>query len=170
MTNGPIFPPAETLMAPTLLFPLDDIDLNAVVYDTAAIEAVNPHRGHMRLLDGVNYESDDKRRYVAYFDAKDDQFWVEGHIPGRPLFPGVLMIEAAAQLASFMTLPKLEGEAFMGFVGVDDVKFRGQVVPGDRLTLLMQETKHSKRRCTSRAQGWVKDRLAFEATIYGMPF
>ena len=157
-------------MAPTLLFPLDGLDLDTPIYDTAAIEAVNPHRGDMRLLDAIVHESECNTRYVAYFDAKDDQFWVAGHIPGRPLFPGVLMIEAAAQLASFMTLRKLEGEAFMGFVGVDAVKFRGQVTPGDRLLILLEETKHSKRRCTSNVQGWVDGNLAFEAIIHGMPF
>ncbi len=157
-------------MAPTLLFSLDSLDLDTPLYDTAAIEAVNPHRGDMRLLDAVVYESDCRTRYAAYFDAKADQFWVPGHIPGRPLFPGVLMIEAAAQLASFMTLQKLEGEAFMGFVGVDAVKFRGQVTPGDRLLILLEETKHSRRRCTSNVQGWVDGNLAFEAIIHGMPF
>ncbi|MEE9405452.1 MAG: 3-hydroxyacyl-ACP dehydratase FabZ family protein [Algisphaera sp.] len=156
-------------MAPTLLFPIDDIDLTTVVYDTAAVEATNPHRGHLRLLDAITYESECRKKYAAYFDVKDDQFWVAGHIPGRPIFPGVLMIEAAAQLCSFMTLRKLKDEGFMGFVGVDDVKFRGQVVPGDRLALFMLETKHSRRRCTSLAQGWVDGKLTFEATIHGMP-
>jgi len=58
----------------------------------------------------------------------------------------------------------------MGFVGVDAVKFRGQVTPGDRLLILLEETKHSKRRCTSNVQGWVGGSLAFEAIIHGMPF
>ncbi|MBB6428427.1 3-hydroxyacyl-ACP dehydratase FabZ family protein [Algisphaera agarilytica] len=156
-------------MAPTLLFDISGIDWSKDLYDTAAIEAVNPHRGAMRLLDGIVYESDDKVDYVAYYDIGEDEFWVEGHIPGRPIFPGVLMIEAAAQLSSFITLQKMTGESFMGFAGVDAVKFRGQVKPGDRLVILIHETEHRRRRCTCLAQGLVDGNLVFEATIKGMP-
>ncbi|MEM9883185.1 MAG: 3-hydroxyacyl-ACP dehydratase FabZ family protein [Planctomycetota bacterium] len=156
-------------MAPTLLFDLAGLDLSTTVYDAADIEAVNPHRGVMRLIDGVLYESDDRVDYIAYRDVRHDEFWVEGHIPGRPIFPGVLMIEAAAQLSSFLTLKKLGDEAFMGFAGVDEVKFRGQVKPGDRLLLLCHELEHRRRRSVCRSQGVVDGRLVFEAKIQGMP-
>lgn len=156
-------------MAPTLLFDISGIDLGSDLYDTAAIEAINPHRGAMRLIDAIVYESDDLTEYVAHRDIGADEFWVEGHIPGRPIFPGVLMIEAAAQLSSFITLKKMTGEAFMGFAGVDRVKFRGQVKPGDRLVILIRETEHRRRRCTCLAQGLVGGNLVFEATIKGMP-
>ncbi|MEM8738751.1 MAG: 3-hydroxyacyl-ACP dehydratase FabZ family protein [Planctomycetota bacterium] len=156
-------------MAPTVLFDLESLDLSQPVYDTAAIEAINPHRGAMRLIDEILYESPDCIDYIAAKDIGDAEFWVEGHIPGRPIFPGVLMIEAAAQLSSFITLKKMTGEAFMGFAGVDGVKFRGQVVPGDRLLILIRETEHRRRRCTCLAQGIVNGNLVFEATIQGMP-
>ncbi|MEM9419062.1 MAG: 3-hydroxyacyl-ACP dehydratase FabZ family protein [Planctomycetota bacterium] len=156
-------------MAPTFLIDICGIDWSKDLYDTAAIEAVNPHRGAMRLLDGIVYESEDKTEYAAYYDIGQDEFWVEGHIPGRPIFPGVLMIEAAAQLSSFITLKKMTGESFMGFAGVDAVKFRGQVKPGDRLIVLIRETEHRRRRCTCLAQGVVDGNLVFEATIKGMP-
>ena len=156
-------------MAPSLLFDISGIDLSKDLYDTAASEDINPHRGAMRLLDGIVYECPEKKDYVAYRDIGADEFWVEGHIPGRPIFPGVLMIEAAAQLSSFITLKKMTGEAFMGFAGVDGVKFRGQVKPGDRLVILIRETEHRRRRCTCLAQGLVDGNLVFEATIKGMP-
>lgn len=156
-------------MAPTLLFDISSIDWSQDLYDTAAIEAINPHRGAMRLIDGIVHECPEKIDYVAYRDIGDDEFWVDGHIPGRPIFPGVLMIEAAAQLSSFITLKKMTGEAFMGFAGVDGVKFRGQVKPGDRLIILIRETEHRRRRCTCLAQGLVDGNLVFEATIKGMP-
>lgn len=156
-------------MAPTLLFDIDHIDFSKLMYDVSVIEAINPHRGNMRLIDGIVHESDDHTQYVAYKDIKDDEFWVDGHIPGRPIFPGVLMIEAAAQLSSFITLKKLGDEGFMGFVGVDEVKFRGQVTPGDRFVLLVQETEHRRRRSTCRAQGLVNGSLVFEGVIKGMP-
>jgi len=106
---------------------------------------------------------------VAWRDVRDDEFWVPGHIPGRPLFPGVLMIEAAAQLASFMVLRRLPDHDFLGFAGVDDVKFRGQVVPGDRLYVLMEQTEFRRRRCICNTQGLVRGEIVFEATITGMP-
>ncbi|MEM7625389.1 MAG: 3-hydroxyacyl-ACP dehydratase FabZ family protein [Planctomycetota bacterium] len=155
-------------MAPQLLFDLGGIDLHQDVYDTAAIEAINPHRGVMRLIDGIVYESDDRIDYVAYKQIGDDEFWVEGHIPGRPIFPGVLMLEAAAQVASFITLNKLDEPAFMGFAGIDDVKFRGQVKPGDRLVVLAHEVENRRRRSICATQGIVDGNLVFEATIRGM--
>lgn len=156
-------------MAPQIIFDISDIDLNQVQHDAAAIEKVNPHRGAMRLVDGIIWASPDFKRVLAYRDVRADEFWVDGHIPGRPIFPGVLMIEAAAQVASFATLSRLKGERFMGFAGVTDVKFRGQVVPGDRLILLGLETDFRPRRVICAAQGWVRGSLVFEAMITGMP-
>ncbi len=155
-------------MAPQLLFDISDIDYGREAYDADAIEKINPHRGAMRLIDGIIYATDDLKHTLAYRDVKDDEFWVQGHIPGRPLFPGVLMVEAGAQLASFVCLTK-QNIKFMGFVGLEDVKFRGQVVPGDRLYILCELTELRPRRSKSRVQGLVDGRLVFEATIIGMP-
>ena len=83
-------------MVPTLLFPLDGIDLSRTQHGIEEIERINPHRGHMRLLDGIIWLPPEKDRGLAFKDVKADEFWVPGHIPGRPLFPGVLMAEAAA--------------------------------------------------------------------------
>lgn len=155
-------------MAPSILFDTAGIDMNQVVFDTAEIEKTNPHRGAMRLLDGVIYVEDDYSKIIAYKDIRDDEFWVPGHIPGRPIYPGVLMIESGAQLASFIMI-RLFGGQFVGFVGVDKVKFRSQVVPGDRLIIMGVPISQRKRRCVCAVQGWVNDTLAFEAEITGMP-
>jgi 3-hydroxyacyl-[acyl-carrier-protein] dehydratase len=156
-------------MAPQLLFDIADIDLDHVLYDAAAIESVNPHRGAMRMIDAIVMERGDPTQIIAYKDVRDDEFWVPGHIPGRPVFPGVLMIEASAQLSSFVCLRKLKAERFMGFVGVDAVKFRGQVKPGDRLVILCQEIELRPRRSVSLVQGLVRGSLVFEGKITGMP-
>jgi 3-hydroxyacyl-[acyl-carrier-protein] dehydratase len=156
-------------MAPPLLFDVSNIDLNRVQVDVAGIEAINPHRGAMRMLDGINYISEDKDRAVAFKDVRPDEFWVEGHIPGRPIFPGVLMIEAGAQLASYITIIRLGTLKFMGFAGVDKVKFRGQVVPGDRLVIIGHELECKPRRSICAVQGLVRGTLMFEATVTGMP-
>ncbi len=124
----------------------------------------------MRLIDGITYfKSDVPSEIIAYKDIGHDEFWISGHLPGRPLFPGVLMIEAAAQLASFVSLRRLK-EGFLGFVGVEAVKFRGQVVPGDRLHILAREVKIHRRRSVSEVQGLVNGQLVFEGRIIGMVF
>jgi 3-hydroxyacyl-[acyl-carrier-protein] dehydratase len=155
-------------MAPQLLFDISDIDYGREAYDTAAVEKVNPHRGAMRMIDAITYATDDLKHTLAYRDVREDEFWVAGHIPGRPIFPGVLMVEAGAQLASFVCLSK-QGIEFMGFVGLEDVKFRGQVVPGDRLHILCELVELRARRSKSHVQGLVNGQLVFEATIIGMP-
>ena len=66
-------------------------------------------------------------RIVGFKDIRDDEFWVAGHIPGRPLFPGVLMIETAAQLASFYTKKFVGWKGFVGFGAVENCRFRAQV-------------------------------------------
>lgn len=153
---------------PQLLFDLTDIDLDRVLVDAAGIEAVNPHRGHMRMIDAIVRIDQESQTMLAYKDVRDDEFWAAGHFPGRPLFPGVLMIEAAAQLASYVMI-KLFGAKLIGFAAVDDVKFRRQVVPGDRLFILGRRTDTRPRRCISRMQGVVGGAVCFEATVTGMP-
>lgn len=154
-------------MAPTLLFDYTSIDLDQPQYDAAAVEATNPHRGDMRHLDAVAWMSDDQKLAIGVKDVGDDEFWVAGHIPGRPILPGVLMIEAAAQLASFVASERLGHDKFIGFLGADSVRFRGQVVPGDRLVMLIEELKFSRRRFVCAAQGIVAGQIVFEAQITG---
>lgn len=155
-------------MAPSLIVDFATLQAAPTVADADAIEAVNPHRGAMRLLDGIVIANPDTRLYAAYKDVGADEFWVPGHIPGRPIFPGVLMIEAAAQLASYSCLTLMPEITFMGFAGVDGVKFRGQVKPGDRLYVCGEQLELRKRRCTCRTQAIVDGQLVFEATIRGM--
>ncbi|MGB0767082.1 MAG: 3-hydroxyacyl-ACP dehydratase FabZ family protein [Phycisphaeraceae bacterium] len=158
-------------MAPQLLFDLSAHDLDKVLHDAEYIESYNPHRGCMRLLDAIVWEdfSDKNPLAIGYKDVRDDEFWVDGHIPGRPIFPGVLMIEAAAQFASYLTMRSFEKVSFIGFAGVDGVKFRGQVAPGDRLYILIEGFNMKPRRSICRAQGVVDGNLVFEAVITGMP-
>lgn len=157
-------------MPPPLLVDLTQLDLNRVEVDPAGIEKVNPHRFEMRLLDGVVHLDVPQGLIVGFHDAKPDAFWVRGHIPGRPLMPGVLMIEAAAQLASFCAKAMNPHEKrFLGFGGIEDVKFRAAVLPGQRLYLLGKFLENRPRRFKFAAQGIVEDQFAFQAVIIGMP-
>ena len=96
-------------------------------------------------------------------------------IAGRKLSKeGVLMIEAAAQLSSFIVLMADEDDGtreaspFLGFTRCDETAFRGQVAPGDRLVLIADLLSKNKRRFVSRCQGFVEGRLTFETKITGM--
>lgn len=157
-------------MPPPLLVNLDSLDLNQIIYDAAAIEKVNPHRFEMRQLDGIVHLDLAAGTVVGFKDVGEDEFWVRGHIPGRPLMPGVIMIEAAAQLSSFcVKMKNPEEERFLGFGGMENVKFRAQVSPGSRLYLLGKFLEDRPRRFKMATQGLVHGQLAFEAVIIGMP-
>ena len=157
-------------MAPPKLFDTSHVDFSKLAHDVSVIEATNPHRGDMRMLDGIVWESEDHLQAIAVKHVGSDEFWVPGHIPGRPIFPGVLMVEAGAQLASFMTMNIFDDLEFVGFGGVTDVKFRGQVAPGDTLYIYADGVNIKRRRAICMVQGYVNDQLVFEARITGMPF
>jgi len=156
-------------MAPALLVDLAKLDLDRIVMPIEEIRRLIPHRYEMEQLTAVIHLDPEAGHIVAVKDVRDDEFWVRGHIPGRPLLPGVLMIEAAAQMCSVYFKKVSEDPRFLGFGGVDGVKFRGQVVPGDRLLLLGRAVEIRSRRAVFDTQGVVGDRLVFEARITGMP-
>ncbi len=156
-------------MPPLPIIDLSTIDLNQVVYNKEQIRQANPQRYEMEQLDGIIYMDTSKNMAVGFKDVREDEFWVRGHIPGRPLLPGVIMIEAAAQLVSFYTLTVLKmTDSFFGFGGVDEVKFRGTVVPPSRLILVGKALDIRPRRSICYVQGFVDMKMVFEAKIMGM--
>ena len=154
-------------MPPQLLFDISGIDLNKVVYDQEQIRAANPQRGDMEMLNAIVHAVPERGEIAGYKDVRDNEFWIPGHIPGRPLFPGVMMIEAGAQLASFYTRKFIGWTGFIGFGGVDGVKFRMQVPPGRRMYLLGQKTAERHHRIWCKIQGLVDGQVAFETGIIG---
>lgn len=144
------------------------MDLTAVAASAEEVGRVNPQAGDMRMLDHIVWISDDGSRGLGVRFIRQDEFWIPGHIPGRPLLPGVLMIEAGAQLASFLQKYKYHRQGFLGFTRCDETSFRGQVVPGDTLYLAAQEVESTARRFISRVQGMVKGKIVFESTVTGM--
>ncbi|MHC4708633.1 MAG: 3-hydroxyacyl-ACP dehydratase FabZ family protein, partial [Planctomycetota bacterium] len=105
-------------MPPPLLFDLSQIDLTRPpIFDKEAIGKMNPQRCEMEQLDGILWYDKKKFLVLGYKDVTEDEFWVRGHIPGRPLMPAVIMIEAAAQLSSFFVKQIYELGGFIGFAG-----------------------------------------------------
>lgn len=153
-------------MPPTLLFDLAAIDLDQILHDQEAIRRVNPQRGAMEHLNGVIWT--DRTHILGFKDVRHDEFWVAGHIPGRPLLPGVIMLEAAAQLSSFYTHEYLGWEGFVGFGGLEAVRFRSAVPPGKRLYVLATVLDHRHRRIRGATQGVVDGNIVFEADVIGI--
>lgn len=155
-------------MPPALLFDYKQLDLTKVEFDRTAIAEVNPQSYEMAQLDGIIWHDLDKMMCLGYKDITDKEFWVRGHIPGRPIMPGVIMIEAAAQLCSFFMRRIYGLKGFIGFAGIDETKFRETVVPGNRLYMLGHIHKVRSRQFSAKVQGIVNDKLAFETIISGM--
>ncbi|MEM1011940.1 MAG: 3-hydroxyacyl-ACP dehydratase FabZ family protein [Planctomycetota bacterium] len=134
-------------------------------HDIDEIRQHNPQRGDMEHLNAVVWT--DEGRIIGRKDVTADEFWVEGHIPGRPLLPGVIMLEAAAQASSFLTATYVGWDGFIGFGGLEDVKFRTAVEPGQTLYILCELIEKRHRRIKAKCQGVVNGGIAFEATIIG---
>lgn len=147
---------------------LDTLDFDSLVADREGIYQVNPHRFEFAQLDGIVKLDYEQKVIVGYRDVGAEEFWVRGHIPGRPIFPGVLMIETAAQLVSYYVVSNEPNKGFLGFGGVDGVKFRGQVVPGQRIVMMGKLVEMRPRRCVGDTQAFVDGKMVYEGQIKGM--
>ncbi|MEL7496410.1 MAG: 3-hydroxyacyl-ACP dehydratase FabZ family protein [Planctomycetota bacterium] len=148
--------------------PFSEFDYDKVLVDQEGIRKVNPHRFEMMLLDGILYTDEDQA--VGYLDVQEDAFWIRGHFPDRPLMPGVLICESAAQLSSYYAITHgLVTSGMVGLGGLTDVRFRGPVVPGDRLTLMLRKGKARIDAMFNAAfQGFVNETLVVDGTIKGV--
>ncbi|HSU69390.1 MAG TPA: hypothetical protein VLJ39_21065 [Tepidisphaeraceae bacterium] len=154
-------------MPPQLLFDISGIDLDKVMFDQEAIRQHNLQRGAMEHLNAIVHADPALGRIIGYKDVREDEFWVPGHLPGRPLLPGVIMIEAGAQLASFY-FHRFDGwTGFIGFSGADEIRFRMPVTPGKRMYLLGLKTWTRHRRFSCKIQGLVDGSMVFESSIMG---
>ena len=158
-------------MPVTLLVDVSKVDVSKVAHTIEEVRAVNPQRYEMEQLSHIAETNIAEGYSVGVRKLAADEFWCRGHIPGRPLFPGALMVEAAAQLCSFhyhMAVP--QDKRFFGFGGIDAVKFRGEVKPGDTFVIVAKVAELRSRRVVFDTQGFVGERMVFEGRITGMPF
>lgn len=153
------------------LFDLTGIDLQTPVADLEVIRRYNPQRFEMEQLTAIVHEDSVHHRCLGYKQTSGDDFWVRGHMPGLPLMPGVVMCEAAAQLASYYTQKyDLLGCEMVGFGGLEEVRFRDSVFPGDRLYIATELVKARRgRMIVCQFQGFVGDRIVVSGQIKGIP-
>ena len=154
-----------------LILDFSAYDLNHVVAGIEEIRRYNPQRFEMEQLTAIVYDDFERGIVVGYKDLTPGEFWVRGHMPGMPLMPGVIMCEAAAQLCGYhVQRHNLMGAAMIGFGGLDGVRFRGTVVPGDRLVIAAEKLQlrpGAMVRC--RFQCFVREQIVCEGQIRGIP-
>lgn len=154
-----------------LIVPRSSLDLERPIADLDEIRQHNPQRHEMEQLSAILFEDLDTMRCAALKRITDDEFWCRGHMPGMPLMPGVMMLECVAQLASYFSQKHdLLGAEIVGFGGVDEVRFRGIVTPGDDLVLMVKLLKARRgRMVVAEFQGVVGQTMVVEGILRGIP-
>ncbi|MEM7234240.1 MAG: beta-hydroxyacyl-ACP dehydratase [Planctomycetota bacterium] len=157
-------------MPPKLLFDPSQIDIESIALSKEDILEINPQRHEFEQLDWIcHFDPDpDAQVIVGVKELREDDFWVRGHMPERPIFPGVLMLESAAQLCSVYSTKVVGVETIFGFGGADQVRFRRTLDVGERFVTIARPETITPRRSKYQTQGLVDGKLVFEATILGI--
>ncbi len=157
------------MVAKDLILDFSEYDLDHVIADQEEIRRYNLQRFEMEQLTAVVFADPVRLICAGYKDVTPNEFWVRGHMPSIPLMPGVVMCEAAAQLSSYFAQKyDLLGCPVVGLGGLEEVRFRGAVVPGDRLVVVVQSLKCRRGAVIlCRFQGFVRQNLVVEGKIMG---
>ena len=136
--------------------------------DINAIKKLLPHRYPMLLVDAVtDYAVGEWIRGVKNVSVNEPYF--QGHFPHYPVMPGVLVIEAMAQLAGLLTIlsgvAKPDGSQLVLFAGIDDARFKRQVMPGNKLAMMLDLVRASGGVGRFRARAEVGDNVVCEAML-----
>jgi 3-hydroxyacyl-[acyl-carrier-protein] dehydratase len=151
-----------------LILDFSEYDLNHVAADIEEIRRCNPQRFEMEQLTAICFEDPQRNICVGYKDIGPNEFWVRGHMPGMPLMPGVIMCEAAAQLSSYYSHRFSLMTGVIGFGGLEDVRFRGVVRPGDRFVIVCRLLKLRRSIMTCEFQCFVNQNLVCEGQLKGV--
>ena len=135
------------------------------VLDVNKIREIIPHRYPFLLIDRITY-LEPGLKAIGYKNVSTNEPFFQGHFPGNPIMPGVLIIEALAQLGCVSMLVKEEYKNMIGlFAGIDSARFKRPVVPGDKLELSVELLKLKGPIGKFKAEAKVDGQLAVEAEI-----
>lgn len=135
--------------------------------DIAGIMKALPHRYPFLLIDRV-VEWERGQRLVAIKNVTMNEPFFQGHFPGNPVMPGVLILEAMAQGAAILMRDDSEEDIVPLFMGIDKARFRRQVVPGDQLRLEIETLQKRRNVCKGAGKAYVGDELAAEGELMAM--
>ncbi len=134
------------------------------------IMKILPHAYPFLLVDRI-LEIEPEKRIVGIKNVTYNEPFFPGHFPGRPIMPGVLIVEAMAQTAGILVFSSLPQEQFktpVYFLGIDNVRFRKPVIPGDQLRLELEITKHRQSIWGFKGKALVDGNLVAEAELLAM--
>ena len=139
------------------------------VMEQAEIQALLPHRYPFLLVDRVN-ELQPDRRIVGIKNVTINEPFFQGHFPGRPVMPGVLIIEGMAQVGGILAFKSMGNVAkpVVYLTGVDSAKFRKPVVPGDQLRFEIDVVKKRTPFWKMQGKAFVETELVCEAEVTAM--
>ncbi len=124
-----------------------------------------PHRYPFMLVDRI-LECDDEKRIVGLKNLTFNELFFQGHFPGQPVMPGVLQMEAMAQVAGILLNRMFGGEGKISyFAAIDNARFRRPVVPGDQLRMEIEIIKAKPRLSKVHAKAFVDDQLVSSADL-----
>jgi beta-hydroxyacyl-ACP dehydratase FabZ len=134
--------------------------------DINEILQVLPHRYPFLLVDRI-LEYEKEKRIVGIKNVTINEPFFQGHFPGRPIMPGVLIIEAMTQMGGVLLLRDhdLREKGLVYLVGIDNAKFRRTVIPGDQLRIVVDVLRYKHTICRMRGEAFVDGTLVAEAEI-----
>jgi beta-hydroxyacyl-ACP dehydratase FabZ len=133
------------------------------IINSAEIQTIIPHRYPILMVDRVKL-TDDTKKATGYKAVSGNEGFFQGHFPGQPIMPGVLIVEAMAQTSCvlFLSKPNMKNKLAY-FMGIDNVKFRKTVIPGDMLELKIEVLKDSGSKGKVKGEAFVDGKLVTEA-------